>query len=102
MDEVVDDAEEDRPSSSTDSESGVVAWSPAAEAERVEAVMLVGKTEWEDPRPPREPSDPEAIRKYCGRTSVSGRESSSRSYASSTVYIIINNKEKRESDNKHY
>lgn len=39
------------------------------------------------PNPPREPRDPEAIRKYCGRTSVSGLESSSRSYASSTVSI---------------
>ena len=31
------------------------------------------------PNPPKEPRDPEAIRKYCGRTSVSGRESSNRS-----------------------
>ena len=31
------------------------------------------------PSPPREPMDPVAIRRYCGRTSVSGRESSSRS-----------------------
>lgn len=37
------------------------------------------------PRPPREPSDPEAIRKYCGRTSVSGLESSSRSYEASSA-----------------
>jgi hypothetical protein len=36
-------------------------------------------TDWVDPSPPKEPRDPEAIRRYCGRTSVSGRESSNRS-----------------------
>ena len=90
-----DDEEEEDASSSTDSESGVVAWSPAAEAEVAEAETLApGKMEWweEAPAsPPKEPSDPEAIRKYCGRTSVSGRESSSRSYASSTIKKKRNN-----------
>ena len=98
-DEVVDDdgegEDEDRPASDrkprpppTDIESGVVAGSLAAEVETVEAATLElpEKMEWEAPKPPKEPSDPEAIRRYCGRTSVSGRESSSRSYASSTVF----------------
>jgi len=43
----------------------------------------------EAPTPPREPRDPEAIRRYCGRTSVSGRESSSLSYASSTAAFLF-------------
>ena len=59
---------------------GVEGWRKAVEGRAGGAGQIP-----EAPSPPREPKDPEAIRRYCGRTSVSGRESSSLSYASSTA-----------------
>ena len=59
---------------------GGVGWRKAVEGTAGAAALIPAA-----PSPPREPRDPEAIRKYCDRTSVSGRESSSLSYASSTA-----------------
>ena len=75
------------------SSSSSLSSSAVAAAEVVAAAAAAGllvRTELlEVPSPPREPRDPEAIRKYCGRTSASGRESSSLSYAPSTVKKAI-------------